>query len=96
MALFDLEPKAKPVKNKKSGSSITLKKGQTATTLIETARKLVEEKLGNYKDTSRCVIDVNDLQSFFDDTPDNSIMAIDTETTRFRCIFRYSCWCIFM
>lgn len=70
-----------PSENSKSGSSIKLKKGDTVETLINTARKLVEEKLGKYKDTSRCFINVDELKSFFDETPDNSIMGIDTETT---------------
>lgn len=86
MALFALpdekEMKEKQKRNKKSGSSIELKKGQTVDTIIEMARKIVEEKLGKYKNTSRCVIDVEDLQSFFDETPENAYVAIDTETTR--------------
>lgn len=85
MALFALpdkeEIKEKQKRNKKSGSSIELKKGQTVDALIETARNIVEEKLGKYKDTSRCVIDVEDLQSFFDETPENAYVAIDVETT---------------
>lgn len=86
MALFAMpsekEIKEKQKRNKKSGSSIELKKGQTVNTIIEMARNIVEEKLGKYKDTSRCVIDVEDLQSFFDETPENAYVAIDTETTR--------------
>ena len=85
MPLFALPDKAEikeaNKKNKKSGSSIELKKGQTVNDLIEIARNLVDEKLGKYKDKSRCVIDVEDLQSFFDETPENAYMAIDTETT---------------
>ena len=85
MALFALpdkeEIKEQQKRNKKSGSSIELKKGQTVDALIEMARNIVEEKLGKYKDTSRCVIDVEDLQSFFDETPENAYVAIDTETT---------------
>ena len=86
MALFEIpsekEIKEQQKRNKKSGSSIELKKGQTVDTIIEMARKIVEEKLGKYKNTSRCVIDVEDLQSFFDETPENAYVAIDTETTR--------------
>ena len=86
MALFATpskeEIKEQQKQNKKSGSSIELKKGQTVDTIIEMARNIVEEKLGKYKDTSRCVIDVEDLQSFFDETPENAYVAIDTETTR--------------
>lgn len=82
MALFDL-PSDKPKKqSSKSGSQIKLKKGDTVQSLIETAKKLVDEKLGNYKKMSRCVTNVEDLQSFFDETPENAYMAIDTETTR--------------
>lgn len=68
--------------NSKTGSQIKLKKGDSIETLIETARRLVEEKLGKYKDLSRCVMSINELQDFFDSTPDNSYIAIDTETTR--------------
>ena len=75
-------------RNKKSGSSIELKRGQTVDALIEIARQTVEEKLGKYKDTSRCVIDVEDLQSFFDETPENAYVAIDTETTRVGLLLR--------
>ena len=92
MALFVLpdkeEIKEQQKRNKKSGSSMELKKGQTVDALIEMARSIVEEKLGKYKDTSRCVIDVEDLQSFFDETPENAYVAIDTETTRARYLLR--------
>lgn len=66
----------------KTGSQIKLKKGDNPADLGLMARKLVEEKLGKYKDLSRCVVEPEDLQSFFDDTPDGVYMAIDTETTR--------------
>lgn len=86
MALFELpseeEIKSKQKKNKKSGSSIELKRGQTVNAIVEMARQLVEEKLGKYKDMSRCVINAEDLQSFFDETPDGAYVGIDTETTR--------------
>lgn len=80
MALLDIpgvtpEP---PVSTKKQ-NGIKLKKGQTITGLIEAAKQIVEEKLGKYKDTSKCVIDINELQKFFDETVD--IIGIDTETT---------------
>jgi len=76
-------PEDEPVKvNKTSGSRISLKKGDTVFGLIKTAQQLVKEKLGKYKEISRCVIDINELQTFFDSTPDNAYMAIDTETTR--------------
>ena len=82
MALFKLPDKKENKSNTKSGSQIKLKKGDTVEILIQTAQKLVNEKLGNYKKLSRCVTNVEDLQSFFDETPENSYMAIDTETTR--------------
>lgn len=64
-----------PVNNNK----IKLKKGQTINDLILTARQLVEEKLGKYKDTSKCVTDIMELENFFKTT--NDVIAIDTETT---------------
>ena len=86
MALFDLPDinkiKEEKKRNKKSGSSIELKKGQTVEALVQMARNLVEEKLGQYKDMSWCVVDVEDLQSFFDITPDGAYIGFDTETTR--------------
>jgi len=81
MALFDLPSDKSKKQSSKSGSQIKLKKGDTVQSLIETAKKLVDEKLGNYKKMSRCVTNVEDLQSFFDETPENAYMAIDTETT---------------
>ena len=58
-----------------------LNKGETLDTLIIAARKLVEEKLGKYKDTSKCVTEEQDLIRFFNETPENGIIALDTETT---------------
>ena len=85
MALFDLPDinkiKEEKKRNKKSGSSIELKKGQTVEALVQMARNLVEEKLRQYKDMSWCVVDVEDLQSFFDITPDGAYIGFDTETT---------------
>lgn len=81
MALFKLPDKSETSKSSKSGSQIKLKKGDTIESLTATAKRLVEEKLGKYKEMSRCVTNVEDLQSFFDETPENSYMAIDTETT---------------
>ena len=81
MALFDtssIKSKASPA-TRKTGSEIKLKKGQTINDLIDAARKIVEQKLGKYKDTSKCVTDIEDLKKFFEDTKD--IIAIDTETT---------------
>lgn len=60
---------------------ITLKKGQTLDMLIEAARKIVGEKLSNYKDVSKAILDIADLQQFFDETPENGVIGIDTETT---------------
>lgn len=80
MALLDIpdvKPKTTPKKSKEV--SAKLKKGQTISSLIETAKQIVEEKLGKYKETSKCVIDVDELQKFFDETED--IIGIDTETT---------------
>lgn len=80
MALFEIPKKEKPT-NKPTSSSIKLKKGQTIDDLIIAARKMVEEKLSNYKDTSKCITTIEDLTKFFNDTPNNSIVGIDTETT---------------
>lgn len=77
MALLDI-PESKPTTSSKS-SNVKLKKGQTITTLIESAKQIVNEKLGKYKDTSKCVISIEELQKFFDETTD--IIGIDTETT---------------
>lgn len=77
MALLDI-PESKPTTGSKS-SNVKLKKGQTITTLIESAKQIVNEKLGKYKDTSKCVISIEELQKFFDETTD--IIGIDTETT---------------
>lgn len=81
MALFDIPSKPTKKQSSKSGSQIKLKKGDTVESLIQTAKKLVNEKLGKYKEMSRCFTNVEDLQSFFDETPDDAYMAIDTETT---------------
>ena len=84
MALFKnlnlSETKPAP-KKEKSGSEIKLKKGETISSLIETAKKLVEEKLGNYKDASKCITNLDDLKTFFDNTPEDAPIGIDTETT---------------
>ena len=87
MALFEI-PKAyveqkekNKVTEKPKEVNFKLKKGETLDTLILAARKLVEEKLGKYKDTSKCVLDEKDLIRFFDETPENGIIGIDTETT---------------
>ena len=77
MALFEIPKTTKP----KPKQSVKLKKGQTIEDLIVAARKIVEEKLGKYKDTSKCVSTIEELRSFFIETPNDSIMGIDTETT---------------
>ncbi len=77
MPLFDL-PEIKP-KTQQESPKIKLKKGQTITDLVNIATKLVNDKLGNYKDASMCVTDINTLTSFFENTDD--VIAIDTETT---------------
>lgn len=75
-------------KQVKETPKFKLNKGETLDTLIIAARKLVEEKLGKYKDTSKCVTEEQDLIRFFNETPENGIIALDTETTRL--IFRLS------
>lgn len=69
-------------------TKIKLSKGQTVDTLILSARKLVEEKLGKYKDTSKCLLKEQELIDFFNQTPADGVIGIDTETTRL--IFRPS------
>ena len=96
MALFKLPDKKDTKKSSKSGSQINLKKGDTVESLTMTAKKLVNEKLGKYKEMSRCVTNVEDLQSFFDETPENAYMAIDTETTRVEYFYRYIGRCMFV
>ena len=60
---------------------IKLKKGETILSLIDTARDLVLKKLGKYKDTSRCVLNASEIVNFFNETPENGVIGIDTETT---------------
>lgn len=78
LSIWTSQSKAE-IKNKEI--DFKLKKGETIDTLINTARKLVEEKLGKYKDTSKCVLNDADLIKFFDETPDDAVIGIDTETT---------------
>lgn len=80
MALFDIPEKTKTEQKPKS-NGIKLKKGQTIQDLVVTARQIVMEKLGKYKDASKCITDINDLRKFFEDTPDGSEIGVDTETT---------------
>lgn len=68
LKLPKVEPKAKA--STKSGSAINLKKGQSIDDLIAEAKKLVEEKLGKYKETSKCVTDIDSLKQFFNETDD--------------------------
>lgn len=85
MALFDILPLEGENKQEISQSEIVnrpkikLKKGQTIDTLIETARSLVNEKLGAYKDRCKCILDLDELKAFFNRT--NELISIDTETT---------------
>ena len=74
------KPKENKVKDQ-AESKVKLKKGETILTLIETARHLVETKLADYKDTSECVIEEEQLIKFFEETPENGLIALDTETT---------------
>ena len=78
MPLFKI-PEKKQKQDTKKESNIKLKKGQDIDDLILTAKKLVEEKLGEYKNLSLCVTNIEDLKKFFDET--NDIIGIDTETT---------------
>lgn len=71
-------------KQVKETPKFKLNKGETLDTLIIAARKLVEEKLAKYKDTSKCVLEEQDLIKFFNETPENGVIGIDTETTRFK------------
>lgn len=82
MPLFDLtafEQAAKEVAENTTTPKIKLKKGQTIETLIESARQLVNEKLGAYRDRSKCVTDIEELKKFFNQTEE--LISIDTETT---------------
>ena len=58
-----------------------LKKGETLNAKVAEARKIVTEKLGKYKDTSKCVCDIQSVMDFFNEVTDDSIIGIDTETT---------------
>ena len=71
MALFNIP---KQIKKEDPSSKIKLKKGQTIYTLIEQAEKLVNEKLGAYKDVSKCITNIAELRKFFDETPNESII----------------------
>lgn len=77
--LFDIPDEPKKETPKKTRTN--LKKGQTINDLIETAKRIVEEKLGDYKDVSKCIMNPQELQQFFDNTPENAEIGIDTETT---------------
>lgn len=81
MPLFEMPKKS--TKSNKSSSvnqpNIKLKKGQTIDDLVLTAKQLVEEKLKDYKDASKCITNKEDLINFFNNSED--IIGIDTETT---------------
>lgn len=71
MALFKIPEKPTV---EKSAPKIKLKKGQTIFNLIEQADQLVNEKLGKYKDTSKCITNIEDLRNFFNNTEDDGII----------------------
>lgn len=71
MPLFDIPDEPKP---KENGNKIKLKKGETIYTLIKQAEKLVNEKLGNYRDASKCVTSIDKLREFFNNTEDDGII----------------------
>lgn len=72
MALFEIP---KEIANKNTTKNkVKLKKGQTLYDLIDQAEKIVNEKLGNYKQASKCVTDVNDLVNFFNSTPEGGVI----------------------
>lgn len=79
--LFDLDEVTQQITQKQQPPKIKLKRGQTINDLIQQARDLVNEKLGKYKNTSKCVTNIQDLYQFLNETHDE--MALDTETTRF-------------
>ena len=78
MALFKIEPPSKQQNIDKS-INMKMKKNDSILRLIEQAEKLVNEKLGNYKEASECVLDFDTLDKFFSET--TGIIATDTETT---------------
>lgn len=71
------KPKSKPKQTETKQPK--LKKGQTILDLIDEARRLVNEKLGEYKDLTECILTVEELKQFFAETEE--LIAIDTETT---------------
>lgn len=77
MGLFKLPPVQKETKT--NSNKIKLKKGQTISSLVEIAKKLVDEKLADYRDASKCITNIEDLKEFFNNT--NELIGIDTETT---------------
>lgn len=81
LALFKIPENVQSKQKQETGPNLKLKKGQTIQDLINEARRLVMEKLGNYKDVSKCITDINDLKKFFDETPDGTEIGFDTETT---------------
>lgn len=81
MVLFDI-PDKKPqetVQHKKP----KLKKGETINDLINQSRKLVEEKLKEYKDKTTTFTTAEQIENFFKEAEEGSgVIGIDTETTR--------------
>ena len=87
MPLFKI-PEEMKTKKQSSSPKIKLKKGQTIDDLIVQAERLVNEKLIKYKDSSKCITDIRELRKFFEETEDDGVIGIDTETTRFKCVYR--------
>lgn len=82
MALFEVpQTTSRRRKQTPKTSKIKLKKGETISDLVQIAQKLVMEKLADYKDASECVTSIEQLQDFFNNTPEGSCIGIDTETT---------------
>ena len=85
LPLFTI-PESKPKVTKQNEKSaldkLKLKRGESILELIDTARKMVLEKLGGYITKSKCITTLEDLKKFFDETEENADIGIDTETTR--------------
>lgn len=94
--LWQVATKTEPAEQTKKSSmdrlsslgSLKLKKGETLDYLIKQARELVESKLAKYKKASKTIMLDADLQAFFDETSIGDVIALDTETTRFRYLKR--------
>lgn len=88
--LWQVATKTEPAEQTKKSSmdrlsslgSLKLKKGETLDYLIKQARELVESKLAKYKKASITVLSEKALYDFFNETSKESVIALDTETTR--------------